>query len=88
MSKEAGQKNVIHYSSIPWINFTSVSYSHNIKNEESVPKITFGKMVSREDKKIMPVSIYVHHGLMDGLHVGKYLEMFQKLMDEQGAVLI
>ena len=30
----------------------------------------------------MPVSIEVHHALADGLHVGRYLERFQELLDD------
>jgi chloramphenicol O-acetyltransferase type A len=26
---------------------------------------------------MMPVSVEVHHALMDGLHVGRYFESFQ-----------
>lgn len=29
----------------------------------------------------MPVSIHVHHGLMDSHHVGLFVEEFQKLMN-------
>lgn len=49
---------------------------------DSSPKITFGKMYTKDDRKMMAVSINAHHGLMDGLHVAKFLELFQKLMNE------
>lgn len=29
---------------------------------------------------LMPVSVHVHHALMDGLHVGQFLENFQERM--------
>ena len=29
----------------------------------------------------MPVSINVHHALMDGYHVGLFIEKFQKLLN-------
>jgi chloramphenicol O-acetyltransferase type A len=29
----------------------------------------------------MPVSIHVHHGLADGMHVAEFVEHFQKLLD-------
>jgi chloramphenicol O-acetyltransferase type A len=28
----------------------------------------------------MPVSIHVHHALMDGYHVGQFIDQFQKRM--------
>ena len=82
LSREAGRKDVVHFSSIPWKTFTGLSHARDFKFVDSVPKITFGKLFPRKEKKIMPVSIHVHHGLADGFHVAKYLELFQKLMDE------
>jgi chloramphenicol O-acetyltransferase type A len=29
----------------------------------------------------MAMSIHVHHGLMDGYHVGEFVKLFQELMD-------
>jgi len=82
LTDNAGRKDSIHYSSIPWSSFTGLTHARNFKFVDSVPKITFGKIFARDGKKIMPVSINVHHGLIDGLHVGKYLALFQKLMDQ------
>ena len=75
-------ENVIHYSSIPWVKFTSLSHARSFSFPDSCPKISFGKMVEDQDKrKIMPVSIHGHHGLMDGYHVGQYIESFQDLLN-------
>lgn len=70
-------ENVIHYSSVPWIKFKSISHARNFKYEDSCPKIAFGKMTRTKDKLYMPVSIHVHHALMDGIHVSRFLEEFQ-----------
>jgi len=34
----------------------------------------------------MPVSIHVHHALMDGYEVGLFVEEFQRLMSIDGEV--
>lgn len=78
-------ENVIHYSSIPWIKFTSLSHARNFLFNDSCPKISFGKLTENKGRMEMPVSIHVHHALMDGLHVGRYIDEFQKLMDTNGA---
>ncbi|MEM8967889.1 MAG: CatA-like O-acetyltransferase, partial [Bacteroidota bacterium] len=44
--------------------------------------ISFGKMTTANGKQIMPVSIHVHHALMDGFHVSQHLELFQKLLNQ------
>lgn len=75
-------ENVIHYSSLPWISFTSVSHARSFSFNDSIPKITFGKMKETDGKKIMPVSIHVHHALMDGWHVAQFLDHYQEIMDQ------
>lgn len=74
-------ENLIHFSALPWINFTSFSHARSFSWPDSCPKISFGKMMDENGKKTMSMSIHVHHGLMDGYHVGEFVELFQKLMD-------
>ena len=73
---------VIHFSSLPWIKFTALSHARNYSRPDSSPKISFGKMTEREGKKEMPVSIHVHHALVDGKDVGEYIKLFQDKMNE------
>jgi chloramphenicol O-acetyltransferase type A len=77
-------ENVIHYSSLPWINFTAVSHARSFSFKDSCPKITFGKVKEVGERKMMPVSVHVHHALMDGFHVAQFLEGFQRRMEEAG----
>ena len=77
-----GSQNVIHYSSMPWLNFSAVSHARSFSFKDSCPKITFGKMMEEDEKRTMSVAIHVHHALMDGYHVGQFVEIFQKLMNE------
>ncbi len=66
------RKDVIYYSSLPWNTFSGLTHARNYKVEDSVPKITFGKMFQRDEKKLMNVAIYVHHALADGVHIAKH----------------
>jgi chloramphenicol O-acetyltransferase type A len=74
--------NVIHFSSVPWVKFTSLSHARKFSRQDSCPKIAIGKVTERNGRKEMPVSIHVHHALMDGYHVGQFVEAFQELMNE------
>jgi chloramphenicol O-acetyltransferase type A len=31
----------------------------------------------------MPISIHVHHGLMDGSHLGQFVDYFQEIMNQK-----
>ncbi|MFL9484369.1 CatA-like O-acetyltransferase [Chitinophagaceae bacterium LWZ2-11] len=75
-------ENVIHFSAIPWVNFTALSHARSFSFPDSAPKISFGKLTEINGVKTMPVSIHVHHGLMDGYHVGLFADKYQELMNE------
>ena len=75
------RNDVIHYSSIPWFKFTGLTHARKLIPGESIPKISFGKIFLRDSQRILPVSINAHHGLIDGFHVGRYLSLFQELMN-------
>ncbi len=83
LSENTGRMDVIHFSAVPWISFTGVSHARNFKITDSVPKITFGKYFQRNGRLIMAVSINAHHGLMDGFHAGKYLQLFEQLINDK-----
>ena len=75
--------NVIHFSAIPWLDFTSLSHARSYTFPDSCPKISFGKMkIADNGKKTMAMSVHVHHGLMDGFHVGQFVDCFQELMNQ------
>ncbi len=79
--------DVIHYSSIPWNSFSGLTHARNYKRKDSSPKITFGRMFYKGDKRMMNIAIYVHHGLADGFHIAKHLEIFQRLMNGENDTL-
>jgi chloramphenicol O-acetyltransferase type A len=74
-------ENVIHYSTLPWINFTSLSHARAFAYKNSIPKISFGKMHEENGRQMMSMSVHANHALMDGYHVGLYIERFQELMN-------
>ena len=80
---EAHRDDLIHYSVLPWIAFSSFAHARRLSpggEADSVPKIVFGKHqprpTTRGERRMMPVSIEVHHALADGLHVGRFLDRF------------
>jgi chloramphenicol O-acetyltransferase type A len=70
----------IHCTTIPWISFTSFSHARNWRREDSVPKISFGKFTQENDRTLMPLSVEVHHALVDGLHVGRYVGRMEEML--------
>ena len=75
---ESDRLDMIYYSVIPWVSFTSFKHATRIEKTQTVPRIVFGKMFDDGSVKKMPVSVEANHAIMDGLHVGKYFNMFQE----------
>lgn len=74
--------NIIHFSVLPWTNFISLSHARNYGEEDSIPKITIGKISEDNGKYVMPISIHVHHALMDGKDVADFINTFQHRLTE------
>lgn len=73
-------QNIIRYSVLPWFDFTSISHARDLEGSDSAPRITFGKITEADGRCTMPVSIHVHHGLADGLHVAQFVEHFERYL--------
>ncbi|SRR6266498_1651524 len=72
--------DMIHFTTLPWVSFTSISHARNWGREDSVPKIAFGKFFRENERTLLPISVEVHHALVDGVHVGRYLTQFEEAL--------
>jgi len=79
--------DLVHCSVIPWVSFTSFAHARKLGRQDSVPKLVFGRYFEDRGVFKMPVSVEVHHALMDGLHVGRYFEILESYFARPGAVL-
>jgi chloramphenicol O-acetyltransferase type A len=78
---EAGDDR-IHFTTLPWVSFTSFAHARKFDAKDSVPKIAFGKFTKENERILLPISVEVHHALMDGLHVGRYLTRLEEALGE------
>jgi chloramphenicol O-acetyltransferase type A len=70
----------IHFTVVPWFSFTSFSHARNWGTEDSIPKIAFGKFVQEHERILLPISVEVHHALLDGFSVGRYLTRLEEML--------
>jgi chloramphenicol O-acetyltransferase type A len=79
-----GEQALVHGTTLPWLHFTSFSHARNWGREDAIPKLAFGRIDREGDspaaRRWMPLSVEVHHALMDGLHVGRYVNGFEAAM--------
>lgn len=74
--------DVIYHTTLPWISFTSFSHARTGGRGESIPRLVFGKFTKENERLMMPISVEVHHALVDGLHVGQYLSTLEEALAE------
>lgn len=77
----------IHFTVLPWVSFTSFSHARNKSRAVSVPKVAFGKFIRQNERTYLPVSVEVHHAMMDGLHVGRYFNRLEQMLAEPDSYL-
>jgi len=70
---------VVYSSALPWIRFTS--FTNPFEGPmDSVPRLVFGKATLDRGNRRMPVGIEVHHALVDGLDVARFLQWFEEAL--------
>lgn len=84
-SAEAAQKTTLDLSNdargdlvfvtcLPWVDFTSIHHPRPLDGPDSTPRVAWGKLSEcAAGRKTMPISISVHHGLADGVHIAEFL---------------
>ena len=78
---ESDRVDMIYYSVIPWVSFTSFKHATRLDKTQTVPRIVFGKIFDEGKVKKMPLSVEANHRIMDGIHVGKLFNRFQEIAD-------
>src|SRR5204863_1673744 len=82
---ETTRVDLIYYSVIPWVSFTSFKHAGRLDKTQTVPRIVFGKIFDDGNAKKMPLSVEANHTIMDGIHVGKLFNRFQEIADSLDA---
>jgi chloramphenicol O-acetyltransferase type A len=66
----------VYSSALPWIRFTS--FTNPFEGPmDSIPRLVFGKAAREGVSRRMPVGVEVHHALVDGLDVARFLQRFE-----------
>jgi len=79
--------DVIHFSVVPWLNFTGIGHPRDRNLLYSVPKIVIGKCIEQGSRWSLPVALSAHHGLVDGLHAARFFDHLQRRCDQAETLL-
>ncbi len=84
---EPGCDDLLYMTSIPWVSFTGATHPIQMNPVDSIPRIAWGKYFEESGKIKLPLSVQVHHALVDGLHVGQYFNAIQEILDNPSKYL-
>ena len=79
-SKESN--NQIFFSCLPWIELTALTNERNFDVDDATPRLAWGKFVDVDGRKKLNMSLEVNHRFIDGLHIGRFYEQLQAMIDE------
>jgi len=79
---EPGRDDMIFLTTMTWVAFTQISHPLPLNPPDSFPRITWGKIFKQQDQLLMPLSLNANHALVDGLHIGQFFEISQRIMNE------
>ena len=79
MSQEGD--DLIFLSCLPWLDLTALTNERDFDPDDAIPRLAWGKYVRREGRLELGYSVEVNHRFIDGLHIGRFAERLQALID-------
>ncbi|WP_276497203.1 CatA-like O-acetyltransferase [Pontibacter litorisediminis] len=66
--------DLLHATTLPWFKFNGMEHAHMDDPNDAIPKLAFGRLEVQEAKVVLPLSVRVHHALVDGYHIHLFLQ--------------
>lgn len=73
--------DLVYITCAPWFSFTQMMHPISLSKEDSVPRLSWGKYFQQDGKYLLPFSVQANHALLDGIHVGRFVEHLQASID-------
>ena len=76
-----GRLDMGYLSCMPWLDYTSLDNA--LPNpDDCIPRVSWGKIVPKDEGFDMAMTIQVHHALVDGRQVGDFFEATQTALSD------
>jgi len=75
-------RDYLYVTCLPWMRFTAIQHPVGRFADCSIPNVAVGRFAFSGDEVSFPISVQAHHGLVDGLHVHRYIACVEELMAE------
>ena len=77
--------DLIYVTCLPWLRFTHMTHPADAATHDSIPRFAWGRFVSMGESALMPLNVQVHHGFVDGVHLGRFFDRFAACADQLAA---
>jgi len=79
-------RDYLFVTCLPWLRFTSIQHPIARFGDCSIPNIAVGRFDVAGGRVTFPVSVQAHHGLVDGLHIARFVARLEEVMAEAAAL--
>lgn len=76
------RKDLVYITTFPWATYTQVTHAENHDPQDAIPRLVWGKFRDVDGKLMMPFSVEVHHGFVDGYHLGLWIQDIEKRLQK------
>lgn len=74
--------DLIYFSCLPWIELTALTNERDFDPDDAIPRVSWGKFHERDGRKILGMSLELNHRFTDGVHIGKFADALEKLIEQ------
>lgn len=78
LQNKQNRNDVIYLSCIPFIDITSLVSPMKLNIFDSIPRMTWGKIIEMDKKYYLNISIQVNHSFVDGYHIQKFIRLIEE----------
>ena len=86
LDSEGQTDGLIYFSCLPWLDMTGLTNERDLtrlgSQDESIPRIAWGRYVPEGGRLKLGISIEVNHRLIDGVHIGQFGAALNRLIQE------
>jgi chloramphenicol O-acetyltransferase type A len=78
---DLSHRDYIFMTCLPWFQFSSIQHPIGRFKDSTIPSFAFGKIEVKGALMSFPLSIQVHHGLVDGVHIHEFMNVFKSNLE-------
>lgn len=75
-------RDYLFVTCLPWLRFTAIQHPVARHADCSIPGLAVGRFDHRDGRVSFPIAVQAHHGLVDGLHIARFIQRLEEIMGE------